>query len=316
MRKGRFKKAHISREQLLVLGPKIKEKMNPLFKSYETGQLDPAQLTLIYILAFITELYPKTFLGSKIKSDFKTSEGDFFKLIPWIKHPQLRNISFEQFLSSYTLRGIPSSINQTLIKWNKGEYPLILFFNVPLPDEVFKIQYQGKRIVTLFNGIEQLSKYVLNERDPLSFAIHDLEHAHEFFSREHVYQGQLSFYEFILPFMSNLKVLEARSTDQQFKDEFEYAISDMNAYCVHLLKYFIESFKELEKRNPQYRHLFFEVTSKNLSSEALNIIEKIYRNEKICDNETIVLEKFIHDQKNSNSSSPSHPSLHWEDRIS
>jgi hypothetical protein len=36
--------------------------------------------------------------------------------------------------------------------------------------------------------------------------------------------------------------------DQQLKEEFEYAISDMNAYSLHLMKHLNNSFKEANKR--------------------------------------------------------------------
>jgi hypothetical protein len=301
MRNGRFKKAHIPQETLKNIGENVFSKINPYFQQYDQGIISAPEVSLIYLMAYLTELHPKTFLGSKINQI--KSQGDFFDQIPWIQNQSLKAYSFQSFLNSFSLRGVPLSVNQTLLKWHEGLYPLEILDYVPYPDELFHFQKSGKRVLTLFRTKKQLSEYILEERDPFSFAVHDLEHAHEFFARPNVYLGQIGFYHLIEPFLSNSIVKQARKNNEQFKYEFEYAIADMNAYCVHLLKYFASAFHQLEQTETQYQGLFLDlILSIKPSIEIKNLIIKIYNQEKISDNETIILERFIHDQNHFQSS--------------
>lgn len=92
----------------------------------------------------------------------------------------------------------------------------------------------------------------MNERDPLSFLLHDLVHAFKMFSNPTLLKSQVGFYKCALrliddgymgPWLTELK----RKNDH-FAESFDYLISDMNSHAKHLFFFFkailINAFKD------------------------------------------------------------------------
>jgi hypothetical protein len=65
--------------------------------------------------------------------------------------------------------------------------------------------------------------------------MHDLIHADHFYRETEVYQGQLGFYG-LLDHCIRQGHFTEHLKNEKFAQEFEYVISDMNAYAVHLMK--------------------------------------------------------------------------------
>jgi len=107
-------------------------------------------------------------------------------------------------------------------------------FRIPTPLEVLEQQKVGRRCVTLFTEKKRLEKFVLGDRDPLSFTMHDLIHADHFYHSS-CFQGQLGFYG-LLDFCLKQNHFEKHLQIDEFAHELDYLISDMNAYAVHLMK--------------------------------------------------------------------------------
>jgi hypothetical protein len=61
--------------------------------------------------------------------------------------------------------------------------------------------------------------------------MHDLIHADHFYFDNHCYEGQLGFYGLMERTLTYFDL-----THEKFAAEFDYVISDMNAYAIHLLK--------------------------------------------------------------------------------
>jgi hypothetical protein len=105
---------------------------------------------------------------------------------------------------------------------------------------VLEMQANKQRCVSLiFNKIDEL---IMNERDPLSFLLHDLVHAYKMFHNKCLLQSQVGFYRSILKLNqnANFKIWldNLKSNNKEFAENFDYLISDMNSHAKHLFFYF------------------------------------------------------------------------------
>jgi len=235
-RSGRFKKKLVSLDELKNEAPLIEEKMQKFLQAFRKNEITPVEFCSIYILTILAHRYPFHFLGQKHSSQtqphhlhFKCADLD---LVPFIKS-KIGHLTLGELLSSYSLRSTPQTVNRALLKWSTGEYPLVLMFRIPGPYEVLDQQTTGKRCVTVLTESKHTEKYILGERDTLSFTMHDLIHADHFYQDKEIFEGQLGFYgllqehkNYFLPLCSH----------EKFYTEFEYLIADMNAYPIHSLK--------------------------------------------------------------------------------
>jgi hypothetical protein len=233
LRQGRFKKHSISEDKLSSIGLKLYPAILSLKDKYLKEEIGPAEFCAHYIILFVKQTRGNLWLGSKRNrsNTIRKNESEALNL-----------------LENYNLRGIPEVVNETILMWHQKILPLNLLFHIPKPIDVLMEQMKGERSVTMITSEIGLTKYVLEERDPLSFLIHDLQHAYKFFSHHESYKGQIGFYNFIFDLAKDEKLLKMMNADEQFKNEFEYAISDMNAYSLHLIKHMNNSFKEANKR--------------------------------------------------------------------
>ena len=143
--------------------------------------------------------------------------------------------SLIDFWGKTLLRGIPAKVNRTLINWHLGHYNLELIHHVPTASEMLKAQAEGKRFVTLFNKDSEWQQNIIHERDHFSFLIHDLIHAHEFFSDEQLKIEQINFYRML---QNNYHTLKNLSVEAEFHTSLDYLIADMNSHPAHLQSYF------------------------------------------------------------------------------
>lgn len=138
----------------------------------------------------------------------------------------------EEGLGKPLWRGLPGAIKETINHWQIGDWKLVLTERVPTVEQMLDIQLERSRYVSMIFDFE----FNHEGRDIFSFFLHDLMHAHHFFNHPEKMKGELGFY-FLMKQALNQKVLETAMQDPVFQTEFEYLISDMNAYCIHQLKY-------------------------------------------------------------------------------
>lgn len=153
-------------------------------------------------------------------------EKNFEHQLSWKVFDWLRTIRF---------RGIPQAGYDGLMNWLQGHYPLILCNYTPTSDEVFDWQMSGKRCVSFFLKTSELQE-IRNGRDALSFTIHDLIHADEFYRHPTKMRQQIGFYKWIHQIEKHEKIELLKSQNQDFLTKWNYLRSDMNSYCGHLLK--------------------------------------------------------------------------------
>jgi hypothetical protein len=232
-RAGRFKKKLVTEEILLSEAQPIQVKVAPFLELLASGKLTQVDFTACYLLTYLSQRFPGTWLGSKKAS--QKEMGLSWRDLPFVfEHNILRRLenvaSIYDIFAGFALKSTPLAVNRAILEWSKGIYGLELMFRIPQPSEVLTQQKTGRRCVTTIID-HRLSKYILGERDALSFTMHDLIHADHFYHHNECYQGQLGFYGLLDKSINYFDLSHAA-----FSSEFEYLIADMNAYAIHLLK--------------------------------------------------------------------------------
>lgn len=156
--------------------------------------------------------------------------------VTWPKYlnPQ---ISFFDFIHQVGIKPLPLSVHRSLFALLTGFYPLTVLDYQPSPLELLDFQTQNYRIITFEKKITEWPDMMYDQRDPLSFWIHDLIHADHFFRDPQLRAGQIGFYKWV-HFIATNKWLEPYFTNNQFYLNFCYLISDMNSHPLHLIKTF------------------------------------------------------------------------------
>lgn len=240
-RAGRFKKKLVPESQLQMEAPLIEARMAPFLAEYARGEITDAELTGIYILSILAQRMPRHWLGAK-RPSFQLAHRLPFPLARLSLAPNIRR-RLENFstlgdvFENFALQSTPAAVNRALLAWSSGAYDLVLMFKIPNPAQVLELQQRGRRVVTVPVEAGRSSSYILGERDALSFTMHDLIHADHFYHDNQCYQGQLGFYGLLAQSMRQ-GLFTDLLTHEKFLAEFEYLISDMNAYAIHLLKCF------------------------------------------------------------------------------
>lgn len=204
--------------------------------------LSSFELCTLYILLFLRIRHPKNWLQKKNSFQANPSEKKLLDLIPlefnltdWEKE-KLKDVSAHDLFKYYNLKGIPLAVNRTMINWDLGLWKIELLTHIPTPRELLRMQVHNTRCITLTTDHDEIDKLVLSARDPLSFVLHDLHHADHFFNQDDSLKGQLGFYSLMESVYDRPELKKNLKEDKQFKSEFEYVVSDMNAYVIHLFK--------------------------------------------------------------------------------
>jgi hypothetical protein len=217
MRKGRYKKNLLLESECPGFALQMAPIAQALRLRHTQNEISDAEFTAQFVLSAMQIIRPKDWKGSRLKSG----------------EPQTALETFETFL----LRGLPLSVNRSFKGWTDGSYPLRLFFEVPSIDQVLGLQNNGVRCVTVLTESSELSTYVLQERDPISFTLHDLIHADHFFRDPHQAQVQVGFSRWLSELWSDPDLRNHLENSRDFASQFEYACADMNSHGAHLVKY-------------------------------------------------------------------------------
>ena len=240
-RAGRFKKKLVSSEVLLIEAGPLEAKLAPLVATYKSGQLSASEFTAAYLITILSHRNPGTWAGAKrAKLNTPHHMPTLLKDLPLKFEPNIQRrlegiTNLGDLFAQFAFKSTPEAVNRAILAWSHGDYRLELMFRIPTPQEVLDQQKQGRRCVTAIVQATQLKKYILGQRDALSFTMHDLIHADHFYHHNDSFQSQLGLYA-LLDFCMKQNHFEEHLKLNKFQDEFEYLIADMNAYAVHLLK--------------------------------------------------------------------------------
>ena len=261
-RSGSYKKILIDSETLKVQGHFLRANLINLLKVNHT----PQNFTTLYLLLFLRIKHPKNWIQKKSKlqsigNEFKNTGLELLCIIPesfnlndWEKE-KLKGITAFSLFSQYNLKAIPESINRTMIHWIQGLWSIEMLEHIPSPRELLRLQVKNTRCITVITNPHQIDSYVMESRDPLSFVLHDLMHADQFFSETDSQKGQLGFYHLINTIYEESELRNLLQNEKTFKNEFEYVASDMNAYVIHLFKCLKSSFFRIAKEDFFYDKL-------------------------------------------------------------
>ncbi|CAF0874690.1 unnamed protein product [Brachionus calyciflorus] len=274
----------IDQSQLINESIELKEKFQIINDEciQDSEYMSPQDIVSYYLICYLDQRYPNQFLENynqidhenQIKS--KSIESLKFNFKNKNINLKLKNYKIQSLfdlVNCFSLHSVPHSARYTLVKWysNKNNFNLKLFINqIPTSLEVLEMQAQSQRCVSLI--ADRIDCLVLNERDPLSFLLHDLVHAYKMFSNEYILKGQIGFYKSILKlvniFKSDLNLMCGK--DDKFKEEFDYLISDMNSHSKHLFYYFKACLINYFKRK-------FDLSDeKFLSNESLDEFNRLF----------------------------------------
>jgi hypothetical protein len=262
-RTGSYKKILLDLKTLKMNGDFLRGNLNELNKK----KLSPKDFTTLYLLLFLRIKHPKNWIQKKSLSltnecESKNKERELLSLIPegfilndWEKD-KLKGITGLDLFCRFNLKAIPEAINRAMIHWYLDLWNIELFNFIPIPRELLRLQVKNTRCITVITDPREIDSFVLESRDPLSFLLHDLMHADQFFSQKESQKGQLGFYQLINSIYDRPEFRNLLKNDDNFKKEFEYVASDMNAYVIHLFKCLKSSILKTDKEG-----LFFETLS-------------------------------------------------------
>lgn len=262
-RSGSYKKLLFDDTQLRVIAPLLSPIIKRLKTDYLNDLLSPQDFTTLYMLLFVRTKFQTNYIQFHKKQLTKSLSStqsidqllakyvelnDFEKI-------KLKNITACDLFQRANIKGLPLSVNRCMSNWYYGSWNIELMFKIPTSVELLKLQAKNKRALTVIVDDKKLSSYILGKRDPLSFVIHDLMHADQFFNNQISQKGQLGFYQMIdeTPYPNEL--CELLKNNHEFKESFEYVISDMNAYIIHLLKSFKSCFSRINREDIFYQYL-------------------------------------------------------------
>ncbi|RNA36330.1 hypothetical protein BpHYR1_001821 [Brachionus plicatilis] len=249
--RGGYRPVLIAGSQLVQESYYLKSKFEVINSQYVSNPdlMMPQDIVSYYILCYLDQRYPNQLLENfnpisknKVKSKFLID----VKFQPRNKNAisRLKKAGAETLfdvVNSFNLHSVPITARKTLINWYLDQYNLKLFINkIPSSKDVLQLQARSERCVSLI--ADKIDCLVLNERDPLSFLIHDLVHAFKMFNNEYLMRGQVGFCRAVLRLFYNDETREFLdrmcSTDTVFGNQFDYLISDMNSHPRHLFLYF------------------------------------------------------------------------------
>jgi hypothetical protein len=241
-RAGAYKKILIDFETLKVHGDYLRANVEILLKL----NLPHTDFTTLYLLLFLRIKHPKNWLQKKNKASLSITDNlvsnqllllipESFKLNDW-EIQKLKGLTAIELFSYFNLKAVPESINRTMLNWYRGIWSIVCLMHIPSPRELLKLQVKNTRCITVITDPLKIDSLILKSRDPLSFLLHDLMHADQFFSQHESLVGQLGFYYLIDSIYDRSELKTILKKDLNFKKEFEYISSDMNAYVIHLFK--------------------------------------------------------------------------------
>lgn len=260
-RKGSYKKILLAPEFIDGHHAYLKENIDIILKN--EGLNGVKQVTL-YLLLFLRIKHQSNWAQKKIQIARRHelhNDSLLLNLIPTEfmltekEKRQLDGIYLEDFFLSFNLKGIPQAINRSLHAWANGLINLEVCYHIPSVRSLLKMQANGTRCVTLITSPDELNSLILNARDPLSFVIHDLAHADQFFGKMDLISAQIGFFHAMDKAYKLKSVKILLNENKAFKKDFEYAAADMNGHVLFLFKFLKSAYKRLNEW-PEFKSFY------------------------------------------------------------
>lgn len=252
LRAGRFRHRLLDESFLKAHSQQATRSLAPFLNLWRNGDLSDVEMVCAYLLTFIFLRRPTDFLGGKHNLPLPeshvpgTASGIIVSMLRATLPQELAgykslrpletDADFVTTFCSHSWRSIPFSVQRSLASWKSGLYPLNLMTSLPSADDVLLMQARGRRCVSMLIESEEIRSFVEEGRDVLGFIVHDLIHADHFFHDPARAQAQVIFCQKLLEVLKLPAIQHMLFTDEIFRQEFHYLMSDMNSVPLHLLK--------------------------------------------------------------------------------
>jgi hypothetical protein len=218
--RSRFKAYLISHRELIgeaeILAPSLRE-----FQSaFERQEISAAEWATLFVFIYLQKRSGGNSWWMKKSNSWAPSNESSFFLSHWFQ--------------SFQIKKLPDSVSRALYSWLQGKYAIRLQQNFISPYEMLQYQARGERVVTLSHHSAVNGELVDGARDAFEFLLHDLVHADLFFSSPENFLEQKSFFSSLLRLLEQGLFVEEQKDDVQFREDFNYLISDMNSHPAHL----------------------------------------------------------------------------------
>lgn len=304
-RSGRYRKLLIQPSELMPFAKNLEGLFNTLQQKRLKREMGDAEFLSYGLLALLAcrrddafQKNPGLTVRNNPQSQSNMVFNDFLVLLQEHELPTKAFKKFSEigcdiyeFLNRIRFRGIPDTARQALLQWLDKKYPLHLFLYIPTVNEVFNMQKWGGRCVTFFMQSSDITQ-LHHERDVISFIVHDLIHANEFYANQIRAKQQIGFYQWLDEIKDFTEIQELTSRSTGFQERWDYLLSDMNSYCGHLLKTLHAAIiihvpdpenqmlwkKIIDKSNltTTERNLFFRINAPDWKDEEYYQLEKIF----------------------------------------
>lgn len=232
-------------------------------------QLSDAEWATSYLLSGLSLKSPKRWLGgvNPVDSLNVPNSQSIFRSHSWSIPIQNKISHFPgliQLVHRFSLLGVRLSARNALCQWHRGYWPLILTEHIPSAFEMLQVQSQGQRFVTLITEPEQLLNEIHDGRDALSFLLHDLDHAHHFYSQPNLMKGQIGFYRLLFLAYRDGCLLEPQSHTPEWIEKMEYLISDINTHPAHFVSVFWSYARSAFNKNGEWDNSKYKIWRRHL----------------------------------------------------
>jgi len=192
---------------------------------------------------------PGTWLGGRSPTRLSIKPAgpalsQWLELSPLIRRHIGPNTTVAEVLHSFSLKGVRLVAREALLRWLNHEWPLVLSAEIPSPIELLQQQIHGHRVVTTAFAKEQLASYLHDDRDALSFLLHDLGHAEQFFRDDFHRLGQIGCYRMLFAAHQAELLFVPQSYSSRWESQLDYLIADLNTHPVHFWSVFWASARE------------------------------------------------------------------------
>jgi hypothetical protein len=202
--------------------------------AYRAGTLAAAEYATYYILYWQYARFGDRLALRRARNDPKPS---FAWLVPASSDiPTVRADYLIDFLQRHDLREVRRRVCAALIGWLTQQWPVTLLERIPSTMEVVALQARGSRPVTLITDYPRLLQPVLDKADGFAFAVHDLEHAWQFF-RDPASRAAQTDFAARLHAAILAGAFAPYAADSVFMRKFEYLAADMNTHTEHSVQY-------------------------------------------------------------------------------
>jgi hypothetical protein len=227
-------------------------RLSDLVCRWRGGNFGDGTYAALYFLHWQAATCGRRFASRKFKGDPRPDGPGWFREIEQAPVGCLSPILIRYF-ERYQFLGVSPNVSAALCAWLRGQWPLILCERIPTPEEVLRMQTEGRRPVTIFSDSSRMLRPVLHKPNGVAFMVHDLEHAYRFFHDPELHAGQRRFFA-VLQEVIDRGLIEKYRGDPMFLDQFHYLISDMNTHLMHSLHFFRAILIEFHLRREQKPH--------------------------------------------------------------